>query len=128
MNNLLALVDQHRYQDLFIEELNWHRPDQHPIKILTDAGSLTTCNISSYKGLRVWTCNALPGTAAEAEVDRAIAKTTTDRLIIFHEGDKQIWRWPVRRSTDTSVQTRLARHRYSSDTPNSSFAARIRSL
>jgi hypothetical protein len=128
VNNLLELVDQHRYQDLFIEELNWHRPDQHPIKILTDAGSLTAYNISSYKGLRVWTCNALPGTAAEAEVDRAIAKTTTDRLIIFHEGDKQIWRWPVRRSTDTSVQTRLARHRYSSDTPNPSFDARIRSL
>lgn len=128
MTNLLTLVDHHRYQELFIEELNWHRPDQHPLKLTTEAGTITVENVSSYKGLRVWVCNTLPGTAVEAEVDRAVAKTTNDRLVIFHDGDKQVWRWPVRRTKDDSVQTRLARHRYTTGELNPGFETRIRSL
>ena len=37
-----------------------------------------------------------PGSAGGGQDRPAIAKTTTNRLVIFHDGDKQVWRWPSR--------------------------------
>ena len=49
-------------------------------------------------------CATKPGSKIEAELDRLIAKTTTDRLVIFHNDDEQVWRWPARRTRTTRHQ------------------------
>ena len=81
----LSLVEEHLYQELFLHQLNWSAPDSPPISYTAEDGqTYTATNISSYKGLRVWVCDDKPGSKIEAELDRLIAKTTTDRLVIFH--------------------------------------------
>ena len=109
--SLSGRAEDHAFQELFLHDLHWSAPDLPPITFSTDAGeALTITNVSSYKGLRVWTCNQLPGSMIETLIDREVAKTTTDRLLIFFNDEAQVWRWPVRRNKDNSVTTRLARH------------------
>uniref|UniRef100_A4TFW6 site-specific DNA-methyltransferase (adenine-specific) n=1 Tax=Mycolicibacterium gilvum (strain PYR-GCK) TaxID=350054 RepID=A4TFW6_MYCGI len=125
-DNPLSLVEKHLYQELFLHELNWSAPDSPPISYTADDGqTYTATNISSYKGLRVWVCNDKPGSKIEAELDRLIAKTTTDRLVIFHNDVEQVWRWPARRTKDNSTSTRLTSHRHRNGRGNPSFAARL---
>lgn len=122
----LSLVEEHLYQQLFLHELNWSAPDSPPISYTAEDGqSYTATNVSSYKGLRVWVCDEKPGSKIEAELDRLIAKTTTDRLVIFHNDDEQVWRWPARRTKDNSTSTRLTSHRHRNGRDNPNFAARL---
>lgn len=122
----LSLVEEHLYQELFVHELNWSAPDSPPISYTAEDGqTYTATNISSYKGLRVWVCNDKPGSKIEAELDRLIAKTTTDRLVIFHNDDEQVWRWPARRTKDNSTSTRLTSHLHRNGRANPNFAARL---
>ncbi|WGW12424.1 class I SAM-dependent DNA methyltransferase [Saxibacter everestensis] len=122
----MSLVEQHLYQQLFLHDLNWSAPDHPPITYTDDDGStFIATNVSSYKGLRVWVCDDKPGSKIEAALDRLISKTSTDRLVIFHNGDDQVWRWPARHTRNNSTATRLTSHRHRRGTTNPKFAARL---
>ncbi|QKW20287.1 class I SAM-dependent DNA methyltransferase [Kitasatospora sp. NA04385] len=122
---LIARAEQHDYQRLFIEDLNWSRPDHAPVTYSADGHALTATNVSSYKGLRVWVVNQKPGSKLEAALDQLIAKSSTDRLVIFHDGSEQVWRWPVRRATGGSTTTRLSRHLHRNGDPDPRFSAKL---
>jgi hypothetical protein len=122
---LISKAEQHAYRQLFLHDLNWSAPDHTPIDFTTDGRTLTATNVSSYKGLRVWVCDEKPGSQLEALLDREIAKTSTDRLVIFHDRVDQVWRWPVRRTKDAATTTRLTSHRHHTGLPNSKFEARL---
>ena len=124
---LLPKVDRGDFQEVFIDDLNWLAPDvKHPVAVTADDGrKISARNIASYKGLRVWLCDERPGSVLEAELDRLIAKTSTDRLVIFDDDDEQVWRWPVRRGKDGSVTSRLTSHRHKKGDPDPKFAARL---
>ena len=68
------------------------------------------------------------GSKLEAEIDRAVAQTSTDRLVIFGDDEWQVWRWPVRRIRDNATTRRLTRHRHRTGTPNPGFSSRLRSI
>lgn len=126
---LLHHVEKHDYQSLFIEHLRWSRPDQPAITVSLDgAGTLQATNVSSYKGLRVWVCPELPGSSDQAAVDRAIAKKSTDRLVIFHNDKKQVWRWPARTSKTGSVSTRLTSHVHIAGQNNPKLLKRLEAI
>ncbi|NQD40617.1 class I SAM-dependent DNA methyltransferase [Glutamicibacter halophytocola] len=109
--NLLNLIESHAYQRLFLEHLRWSRPDMQSLKVMVDESkTLTAVNVSSYKGLRVWACPELPSSSDQVAVDRAIAKISTDRIVIFHNDEKQVWRWPSRIVKGSSTTTRLTSH------------------
>ncbi|WP_410610989.1 class I SAM-dependent DNA methyltransferase [Amycolatopsis sp. lyj-109] len=122
---LISRAEEHDYQKLFIQDLNWSRPDHPPVVYSEDGHNLIATNVSSYKGLRVWVCDQRPGSKLEAALDQLIAKTTTDRLVIFHDATEQVWRWPVRRATSSSTAIRLSRHLHRTGVPNPKFAAKL---
>jgi hypothetical protein len=125
-DELVSRAEEHAYQRLFIHDLHWSAPDHAPITYESDDGhSVTATNVSSYRGLRVWVCDELPGPNAEAELDRYLAKTSTDRIVIFHSEVAQAWRWPIRRHQRNSTVTRLTRHVHRTGTVNPKFAARL---
>lgn len=107
---LLNLVEANDYQNLFLRHLRWSRPDMAALKVDVDGNQYDVANVSSHKGLRVWVCPTLPTSSEQAAVDRAIAKRSTDRIVIFHDNDKQIWRWPSRTVKTGSTTTRLTSH------------------
>lgn len=130
MTQDLAVQSEKRdYGALFRFDLNWGAPDHPPVTLRLDDGTtLTATNVSSYRGLRVWEVPALPGSTVEAQLDQLIAKTTTHRLVIFHQDDKQAWRWPSRRNTAAGVISRPARHVHKTETSDPGFAAKLEAI
>lgn len=123
---LLAKADEEDFSHLFRLDLYWHSPDHAPIELELDDGlKVTASNVSSYKGVRVWEVPTLPGSAVEAALDQAIAKFSTNRLVIFHDGDKQVWRWPSRTSKGGGVISRPARHVHRVGSPDPQFVAKL---
>lgn len=134
-DELVRLAEQHRYDDLFRKQLRWGAPDVPPTRLtLSDNQTVTVSNVSTYKGIRVWVCDTMPGAKAEAEIDRILAAGSTDRLVIFHgdttgtHADEQVWRWPVRHAKGHLTSTRLARHRHRNGAPESGFAHRLTAI
>ncbi|WP_146086094.1 MULTISPECIES: DNA methyltransferase [unclassified Rathayibacter] len=123
---LIERVNSLDFQTLFLEDLNWHAPDRKPVDVqLEDGSSLIAHNVSSFLGLRVWVCEQLPSTTAQAFLDREIGRVSTDRLVIFHNAVDQVWRWPSRRILDNSVASRLTSHRHRIGEVNNRFEARL---
>ncbi|HEX8509123.1 MAG TPA: type IIL restriction-modification enzyme MmeI, partial [Propionibacteriaceae bacterium] len=127
--SLIGLAETHDFQKLFIAQLHWAAPDHAPVTIVGEDGtSRTATNVSSYAGIRVWVCPDRPGAKLEAQIDRALAKVSTDRIVIFHTADEQVWRWPVRRQTGQSVTARLTSHRHRNGQANPKFQARLNTI
>jgi hypothetical protein len=126
--DLLRAAERRDYGRLFVHDLLWSAPDQPPVVIEVDGVRHPVRNVSSYRGLRVWVCDEQPGSRVEAEIDRAIAKNSTDRLLIFHDEREQIWRWPARRVLDNSTTSRLTRHRHRTGSPDPRFAHRLEAI
>ncbi|MBB1514194.1 class I SAM-dependent DNA methyltransferase [Tessaracoccus sp. MC1627] len=122
---LIERAEQRDYQKLFLQDLNWSRPDQPPITYDHEGRPITATNISSYKGLRVWVVNEKPDSKLEAALDQHLAKTSTDRIVIFHDHAEQVWRWPVRRAVGNTTTTRLSRHKHRNGDPDPRFAAKL---
>lgn len=125
-DKLIARAEEGKYGDLFRLDLFWGAPNHPPIEVdLGDGVTLTATNVSSYQGVRVWEVPTLPGSAGEAKVEQAISKTSTNRLVIFHDGDKQVWRWPSRSTRGSGVISRPARHVHTAGSNDPKFAAKL---
>lgn len=125
-DKLITRADEGKYGDLFRLDLFWGAPNHPPIEVdLGDGSKLTATNVSSYQGVRVWEVPALPGSAAEAKIDQAISKTSTNRLVIFHDDHKQVWRWPSRTTRGSGVISRPARHVHKVGSDDPQFAAKL---
>ncbi|SEO75429.1 class I SAM-dependent DNA methyltransferase [Trujillonella endophytica] len=126
---LLTKADGGRFGDLFRLDLFWHSPDHAPIQVeLEDGYHVSATNVSSYKGVRVWEVAALPGAVGEAKIDQAIAKVSTNRLVIFHGTGKQVWRWPSRTSKGNGVISRPARHVHLVGQADPQFVAKLNAI
>lgn len=125
-DSLVQKADAEDFDHLFRIDLFWQSPDHAPIQIELDDGfKVTATNVSSYKGVRVWEVPALPGSSGEAKLDQVIAKNSTNRLVIFHDEGKQVWRWPSRTSKDGGVISRPARHVHKVGSPDPQFQAKL---
>jgi len=123
--SLIERAEQRDYQKLFIQDLNWSRPDQPPVTVDHEGREITATNVSSHKGLRVWVVNEKPDSKLEAALDQHLAKTSTDRILIFHDDTEQVWRWPVRRAAGSTTTTRLSRHRHRNGDTDPRFAEKL---
>lgn len=124
--SLVQKADEGNFDHLFRLDLFWGSPDHPPLQVELDDGvKLTATNVSSYKGVRVWEVPALPGSAGEAKLDHLIAKNSTNRLVIFHDGEKQVWRWPSRSTKGAGVISRPARHVHRVGSPDAKFEAKL---
>ena len=125
-DRLVTRADSGDFGDLFRLDLSWGSYDHKPIVVdMEDGSQLTATNVSSYKGVRVWEVPALPGSAGEAKVDQAVAKASTNRLIIFHDDNTQVWRWPSRTTKGSGVVSRPARHVHRVGSDDERFVAKL---
>lgn len=122
---LIERAEQRDYQELFLHDLNWSKPDHPPVTVEHDGRSVTATNVSSYKGLRVWVADEKPDSKLEAALDQHLAKNSTDRILIFHDDTEQVWRWPVRRAVGNTTTTRLSRHRHRNGDTDPRFAEKL---
>lgn len=127
--SLVEQVDDGDFDRLFRLDLFWGAPDQKPIELALDDGlRVTATNVSSFKGVRVWEIPALPGSSVEAALDRILAKQSTNRLVIFHDGKQQVWRWPSRSTKGGGVISRPARHVHRVGDPDPRFELKLEAI
>lgn len=105
-------VDKGLFTDLFVEELGWDRPRSggQSIQIRVDDESHTASEAATFRGIAVWVCSSLPGARTQRAIDREIKGSSQERLLIFHDGARQEWRWPQTGNSDGGGSGRLVRH------------------
>lgn len=129
MSDLVELSEARKYGELFRFELAWNAPDHKPLTVdLGNGQAVAATNVASYRGLRVWETPHLLDSKGMAAVDREVAKTTNDRLVIFHDAAQQVWQWPSRTIKGTTVVSRPARHRHRTDTADPKFADKLEAI
>ena len=127
--SLIAKAEQGELRNLFLFDLYWGAPNHPPIEVeLNDSSKITATNISTYQGVRVWEVPSLLSSADEARVDQAIARNSTNRLVIFRDDQKQVWRWPSRTTRGTGVVSRPARHVHRVGDHDPRFVAKLEAI
>ena len=120
-------VDAGRFTDLFVEGLGWDRPHGKPraLSVATDSGVLTVDEVATYRGITVWQCGEIPDGRGQRLVDREARNASDERLVIFHDGQRQEWRWPQAKDTQGTGATRLVLHEHVVGRENPALAQRL---
>lgn len=120
-------VDSGRFTDLFVEGLGWDRPYGKPraLSVTTDSGVLTIDEVATYRGITVWKCGEIPDGRGQRLVDREARNASDERLVIFHDGQRQEWRWPQAKDTQGTGATRLVLHEHVVGRANPALAQRL---
>jgi hypothetical protein len=105
-------VDAGDFTGLFIEGLGWSKPRQQQadIKLDNDGETLAVSEVAHYKGIAVWACPVIPAGNVQRAVDNQLRKYSTERIVIFHDDDHQVWRWPQSRDASGAGSPRLVTH------------------
>lgn len=110
-DTIIGLVDAGDFSTLFIEQLGWSSPAiTKPVSVSVEEASYTAVQAAQYGGMGVWVCRSLPKLKHQREVDKAIARLNTERLVIFADQDSQQWRWPRYSGHRSAANPRLVSH------------------
>ncbi|MCG3769470.1 MAG: hypothetical protein JW384_00592 [Nitrosomonadaceae bacterium] len=129
MSNLLTLVDQGKFTELFLDELGWGAPSLSAFKVsASDAGSFELSQVATYNGMGVWLCQGIPELKVQRQIDSGVAVKNAERLIIYVEGSRQEWRWPRYTRQKSSGRPSLVPHRHTVGQPNSTLVDRLEQI
>lgn len=83
------------FNSLLIESLGWDNPGlQRAIIVEVDGGlSYSLKPVATKRGMTVFHCATLPDSKTMAKIDREVSKQSLERLIIYSNDDRQLWRW-----------------------------------
>lgn len=120
-------VDEAQFSELFVEGLGWDRPSgkARTLSVSTDSGTLTIEEVATYRGVTVWQCGEIPDRRSQRLVDRAVRQASDERLVIFHDGQRQEWRWPQAKDTQGAGASRLVLHEHVVGRANPALAQRL---
>lgn len=127
-SKFLAYVDKAEFRHLFIEELGWDQPTAKALTVAVEDGSYNVTPIAGFHGLHVWACGSLPDRSTQAQIDREVSAISTERLIIFHNGTKQEWRWPRYNKNRGTNMSKLLVHEHTVGTDHSALDRRLEKI
>jgi hypothetical protein len=121
-------VDAGDFTGLFVEELGWERPARGGRRVTVEADDqpLQLHEAATFRGVSVWTCGAVPSGKAQREVDRQLRKESAERIVIFHDLDHQMWRWPQARDAAGAGAARLVTHEHRVGRSNEALRQRLK--
>ncbi|MDR2380297.1 MAG: N-6 DNA methylase [Bifidobacteriaceae bacterium] len=125
---LLPIVDSGDFRELFVRQLGWNNPDRMaPLKIRVDGKTYTLTQAAGFKGLRVWVCDQAPARRVQREIDQAVGKDSSERLLVFCGDGYQDWRWP-RRAQTGGVNAKLMAYTHRIGRSDQDFETRLRAI
>lgn len=125
-NELLAAVDDGRFDELFIRHLGWNAPTHGTLRVDDGFGKTFVINqVASYRGMGIWSCDAIPSLDSQRLIDAEVANKTLERLIIYTDGERQEWRWPRSTRRGKPGSPTLVPHRHTVGQPNASLVERL---
>lgn len=128
ISKFMSYVDTADFKNLFIEELGWDQPTAQPVTVNTEEGPFRVTPVAGFNGLHVWACASLPDRSTQAQIDREVSATSTERLIIFHNGDKQEWRWPRYNKYRGTNVSKLLVHEHTVGNDHSALEQRLKKI
>lgn len=124
----LALIDSERFSELFIDELGWNQPISSEQNLQVANQTFKIIPVASFKGIQVWSCNSLPNSKIQREIDKELSKISTERLTIFYDSISQNWRWPMSRESTGKGIIRLINHEHVKGNNTQSLLQRLQSI
>lgn len=120
-------VDTADFTGLFVEELGWNRPSRNPrtVTITVDGTAYTLTEAASYRGVVIWACSIVPPRPAQRAIDRQLKGESAERVVIFHDDHRQVWRWPQARDPAGAGTPRLVAHEHAVGRPNEALRQRL---
>jgi hypothetical protein len=115
---------------LFIEELGWE-PCSLKLTLRASDCEFAFDAIAEKRGFRIWVCESpdgsLPDHSTRLKLDRALAQTSFEHLIVFVTGDRsrQSWMW-VRREVGKPLSART--HEFTRGQPGDSLLQKLQFL
>lgn len=115
---------------LFVNELGWE-PCHQKLTLSVGGHDHGLTAIAEKRGFVVWLCETsdggLPDHATRLKLDRALAQTSFEHLLVFVMGDRsrQSWMW-VRRERGRPISART--HEYSGGQPGNSLLQKLQLL
>lgn len=96
-------LKEFKLRKLFIEELGWDRYSGK-LTVHVDGITYTLEAIAEKRGVQILLCRSedkasLPGYAVRRKIEKQVARSAYEHLVIFHDADQtvQIWQWVSRR-------------------------------
>jgi len=115
---------------LFVEELGWE-PCRQKHRLRAGDTDYALAALAEKRGFTAWLCEApgggLPDHATRLKLDRLLAETSFEHLIVFTTGDRsrQSWMW-VRREPNKPLAART--HEYHRGQPGDSLLQKLQLL
>lgn len=135
MNDLLKLVEDHRYEDLFLDNLFWDegiRRQPVTVNVQGDRGQIEAFeveNVAGYEGIGVFVCPSLPSKSVQASIATRIGQMATNYLLIFHDGGAhQVWRWPAQVLRAGKSSIKLTSHEHTRGLSNKKLEKRLEAI
>lgn len=133
--DLLNLVNEHRYEDLFVDELFWDSGDyREPLQISLEkedceTGTFTLENVANAENIRVFVCDQLPSRTVQAKIAAKVAQKSTHYFVIFHDGAaQQAWRWPAQVLRGDRASVKLTSHEHTRGLLNPKLVKRLEAI
>jgi len=120
-------VDKADFTGLFVEELGWDRPARggRTTRVDVDGEMLVLSEAATFRGVSIWVCPVIPNGQGQRAVDKALRKESAERVVIFHDENRQVWRWPQARDADGAGTPRLIAHEHVVGRPNEALRQRL---
>lgn len=120
-------VDKADFTGLFVEELGWDRPARggRTTRVEVDGEVLVLSEAATFRGVSIWVCPVIPNGQGQRAVDKALRKESAERVVIFHDENRQVWRWPQARDADGAGTPRLVAHGHVVGRPNEALRQRL---
>ena len=120
-------IDKADFTGLFVEELGWERPARggRTVKVEVEDESLQLSEAAGFRGVAIWVCQSIPSGQAQRVVDKALRKESAERVVIFRDENRQVWRWPQARDAAGAGTPRLVAHEHLVGRPNEALRQRL---
>ncbi len=94
---LRSLLRSFDFTKLFVEELGWERHQAAPLRIALDGTDYTLEALAHKRGMVAYRCAAtdteVPDYATRRKIEKQVAKTTREHLIIYTDAARTMQRW-----------------------------------
>ena len=122
--NARSLLGKFDFARLFTEELGWDRHGAN-LSVSIEGAAFALRAVAEKRGAVAWVCEpppgmAIPVRAVRQKIDREVAKSSFEHLVIFADSSKksQLWSWPKR---EFGKPVSLVDHIWSADNQNTPF-------